>query len=303
MGNGRSDAVIRLTELSKRYGTKTALDGVSLAVEHGSVVGFLGPNGSGKTTAIRILMGLLSATGGRAEVLGRTVTMSSWRVRADIGYLPGTLRMPENMTGGEFLRFASRLRGGRGGASIEPLAERFSVGLDNRIAEMSKGTRQKIGVIQAFMHEPKVLLLDEPTSGLDPLVQKEFDGLLRERVRLGAAALLSSHVMSEVERTADTVAILNEGRLVASGPVTDTTARMGRRLSFEFATPVAHDGFRKCHGVQTVHGDGTSVSVSVAGPETEVLALAARLGAITVTSHEPSLDEVFLAVTGGDRGA
>lgn len=296
--DGDVTSAIAVEDLVKRYRRKVAVQDVSFSVEPGQTVGFLGPNGSGKTTVLRVVAGLIAASSGRVQLLGHDVSLSTAAGRADLGYLPGTLRLPETMTGRAFLRFVSRLRGGRGSGAMEPLAERFSVPLDETIATMSKGTRQKIGVIQAFMHDPAVLLLDEPTSGLDPLVQREFDALLREHADRGAAAVLSSHVLSEVERIADHVVILNLGHLVASGPITSMSGRIHRRLRFEFSDPVASSVFSRCPGVTASEADGDSVTVTVAGPETAVLRMAAAHGAVKVVSREPSLDEMFVALTG-----
>lgn len=168
---------------------------------------------------------------------------------------------------------------------------------------MSKGTKQKVGVLQAFVHSPQVLILDEPTSGLDPLVQREFETLLHEHTDRGAAVLLSSHVLSEVERTASHVAILNEGRLVTLDEVRRLTAQIERRLRLTFDRPPPDGVFDHCPGVRHATADGATVEVAMAGSETEVLELAVRHGVVTVDSHEPSLDEIFLSLTGASSAS
>lgn len=300
---GVTDPAIVLHELTKYYGKRRGVDGISFRVEPGQTVGFLGPNGSGKTTVMRVLMGLIAATSGRVEILGRTIRRDSAEVRQDVGYLPGTLRLYDNLTARRFLDFVNRMRGGRGASSLEPLAERFALPLDTRIGEMSKGTKQKVGVVQAFMHAPRVLVLDEPTSGLDPLVQREFESLLREHTDRGAAVLLSSHVLSEVERTASHVAIIDQGRLVTLDEVRRLTARIERRLRLTFDRPTPDGLFVGCPGVRTVTTDGTTVEVTMAGPETDVLARAVEHGVVAVDSHEPTLDEIFLSFTGASRAS
>lgn len=298
-----SDPAIVLHDVTKYYGKRRGVEGISFRVGPGQTMGFLGPNGSGKTTVMRVLMGLIAATSGRAEILGRTVGLDSAEVRQDIGYLPGTLRLYDNLTARRFLGFVCRMRGGRGTTNLEPLAERFGLPLDARIGEMSKGTKQKVGVLQAFVHSPQVLILDEPTSGLDPLVQREFETLLHEHTDRGAAVLLSSHVLSEVERTASHVAILNEGRLVTLDEVRRLTAQIERRLRLTFDRPPPDGVFDHCPGVRHATADGATVEVAMAGSETEVLELAVRHGVVTVDSHEPSLDEIFLSLTGASSAS
>lgn len=292
---------IVLDALTKFYGKRRGVDGITFAVEPGQTMGFLGPNGSGKTTVMRVLMGLIGATSGRAEVLGRTIHLDDADIRQEIGYLPGTLRLYDNLTARRLLTFVGNMRGGRGLANVEPLAERFSLPLDSPIGSMSRGTKQKVGVVQAFMHAPHVLILDEPTSGLDPLVQREFETLLRESADRGAAVLLSSHVLSEVERTATHVAIVNEGRLVTLNDMRSLTQRIERSLRLTFARPPSLDVFTSCPGVRTAKLDGNVVEVVMSGPETDLLARAVAHGVTMVDSHEPTLDEIFLSLTGGRR--
>jgi ABC-2 type transport system ATP-binding protein len=201
-GQASTDEVIRIDGLVKDYGSTRAatraLDGVDLSVKRGEVFGFLGPNGAGKSTTIRVLLDQLRPTAGRAEVLGTVPADGGPALRARIGYLPGELAMAGRATSKELLDHLARLRGGAGRDRIEPLAERFGLDLSRPIRALSKGNKQKIGVIQAFMHRPELLILDEPTSGLDPLLQHEFLTLVREAQADGATVFMSSHVLSEV---------------------------------------------------------------------------------------------------------
>ncbi len=202
------DPAIRTRALVKDYGSVRALRGVDLEVEPGEVFGFLGPNGAGKSTTIRILLDPLRPTAGDVEVLGSPPVEGGAALRSRIGYLPGELNLAGRIDAGTMLRQLARLRGGRGADRIGPLAERFGLDLDRPIRGLSKGNKQKVGVVQAFMHEPELLVLDEPSSGLDPLLQREFLDLVLEARDRGATVFLSSHVLSEIEDVAGRVAII-----------------------------------------------------------------------------------------------
>lgn len=203
---------ISLQGLTKYYGRDLGVADVTFDVFPGEVIGFLGPNGAGKTTTMRCLVGLLNITSGRAEILGQEVGVTATGLRARIGYLPGSPALYKNLTGLEYLKFLAKMRGIDCTEQIYSMAERFDLDSGRRIHELSKGNQQKIAVIAAFMHKPDVLILDEPTSGLDPIVQREFSAIVDEMQTRGAAILLSSHVLSEVEHLADRVVIVNAGK-------------------------------------------------------------------------------------------
>lgn len=312
VADGAPDAAaIVLESLTKDFGKFRALHGVSFSVHPGDVVGFVGPNGSGKTTVMRIAMGLVAATSGSVRILGSTVNLDSAGVRAEIGYLPGTLSLYENMTAREFFDFVAHMRQGRGRMESEALAERLSCPLDTSINSMSKGTKQKVGVIAALMHSPRVLILDEPTSGLDPFIQREFETLIRERRAQGTAVLLSSHVLSEVERVATHVAILNEGRLVAHEKYDEMMSRIEHRVHFTFAplhtnAEGSNEGmpprtlFDGYAGVSDVRWEDHTVELAVRGSMADVLRRASQWNVVSMTTHEPSLDDVFLTLTRQD---
>lgn len=311
VANGASDTpAIVLESLTKDFGKFRALHEVSFSVNPGDMVGFVGPNGSGKTTVMRILMGLVAATSGSARILGQTVSLDSAAVRAEIGYLPGTLSLYHNMTAREFFDFIAHMRHERGRNESLLLAERLSCPLDSSISSMSKGTKQKVGVIAALMHSPSVLILDEPTSGLDPLIQREFEALIRERREQGAAVLLSSHVLSEVERVATHVAILNEGHLVAHERYDEMMSRIEHRVHFTFSSSSTltagsseamppHTLFDGCVGVSDVRWEDHTVELAVRGSMAEALRRASQWNVVSMTTHEPSLDDVFLTLTRG----
>ena len=293
-------AGLHLQGLTKFYGHQRGVENISFDVRPGEVVGFVGPNGSGKTTVMRMLMGLIHITRGYANVLGAPVTNAPPSIRANIGYLPGTLGLYKNQTVREYLMFMSHMRGIDCSAQIDSLAQRLALNTNSLISGLSKGTKQKVGVIQAFMHNPKVLILDEPTSGLDPIVQREFELILLEARDNGAAVLLSSHLMHEVEQLASRVAIVNQGHLVVIDDVHSLKARISRIVSFDFPQQVSTERFTFCPGVEHVTRDGNTVECHIVGPETELLKIAVDLGAISVTSKEPSLEDIFMSETEND---
>jgi ABC-2 type transport system ATP-binding protein len=294
---------VRLSGLTKTFGSFTAVDGLSLSVNSGEVLGFLGPNGAGKTTTMRMLVGLLSPTRGSANILGHDVRRREPAMLAEIGYLPGSLRLYENLSAREFLRFVATMRRRNCDQQISGLADRLQLDVRKHLHDLSKGNRQKVGVIAAFMHEPRVLILDEPTSGLDPLMQREFEGMLAEAAARGAAVILSSHVMSEVENLSHRVAIINAGKLLILEDTAQLKLTALQRLEFTFDRAVDGGEFLALPGVRSAHAIGNRIVCEVTGPESEVVHTAAMLGVLSVRSHEPTLDEIFLDLitTGGHR--
>jgi ABC-2 type transport system ATP-binding protein len=216
--------------VTKRFGTLAALDGVNLAVPAGAVVGIIGPNGAGKTTLMRILVDIIRPTSGAVRVLGGDPRASGPTLRRSIGYLPGDLRLDGRATGRNLLDHFARISGPVASGTIDALAERLGLDLSRQVRQLSKGNRQKLGIIQAFMHAPRLLVLDEPTSGLDPIVQQEFLGMVRDASASGQTVLLSSHVLSEIQQAADTVAILRDGRVVTVSDVESLRLTAIRRV-------------------------------------------------------------------------
>lgn len=212
-------AVIEARALEKRYGTHLAIDGIDLRVDRGSVVGLVGPNGAGKTTMLRMLVDIIRPTAGELTVLGREPRRSSAAQRCRIGYLPGEWRLAERMRGRTLLHHLAQLSGPVEPGTVEGYAERLGLDLDRPARALSKGNRQKLGLIQAFMHRPELLILDEPTSGLDPLMQREFLTMVAEARDAGQTVLLSSHILSELQHVADEMVVLSAGRIVARGDV------------------------------------------------------------------------------------
>jgi len=227
--------VITVQSLSHFYGRRCGIDSVTFSVEEGAIFGFLGPNGAGKTTTIRILLGFLRPGAGSARVFGLDCWRAGPRIKRDVGYLPGDLRLYPWMNGRSALATVGRIRGVEIGERGLALAERFRLDMTVRVRRMSRGMRQKLGLILVLAHEPRLLILDEPTSGLDPIMREALGDYLRERAAAGATVFFSSHTLSEVERLCDHVAIVRDGKLVADETLDALRARAGREVVIEFA--------------------------------------------------------------------
>jgi ABC-2 type transport system ATP-binding protein len=295
---------IRTAKLTKYYGKTRGIEDLDLEIRPGEVFGYLGPNGAGKSTTIRLLLDLIRATRGDAQILGLDSRRDALLIRRRTGYLPGELSLYENLTGGEFLEYLGRLRGlggtGQGGA----VAERLGLDLARPIGALSKGNKQKVGLAQAFMHSPEVLILDEPTSGLDPLVQREFHRLVAEAAAGGATVLLSSHVLSEVEQITHRVGIIRSGRLVVVDDIEHLKQKAISRIDIRFARhDVPVDVFKQLSGVRQVDQHEEVVSVAVEGSVDELIKAAARFEVLAIKTHEPDLEEVFLTYYKDDSDA
>ncbi|KIH97938.1 ABC transporter [Streptomonospora alba] len=295
--------VISCTGLTKSYGRHTALSGVDLAVAEGDVFGFLGPNGAGKTTTIRILLDLIRRDTGDVTLLGGDPRRDGVRLRRDIGYLPGELPMTSRRPARELLSFLARLRGGVDRREIESLAERFALDLDRPVRGLSKGNKQKVGLVQAFMHRPRLLILDEPTSGLDPLLQQEFLALVREVREDGRTVFMSSHVLGEVQDVADQAAIIRAGRIVALEDMDDLRERALRRVTMTFAEPVDAQAFARLDPVRDASVEGTTLTCTVEGSPDALIKEAATRTVLSLTSEEPDLEELFFTHYNNGRGS
>ena len=284
---------IRTEQLTKRYGRRRGLDGLDLEVRSGEVFGILGPNGAGKTTTIRLLLALLRPTSGHARVLGTDPHQGGITLRRRIGYLPGDFVVDGRQSVRELLTYAGNLRGGVRREHIEGLAARLDLDLAARIRSLSKGNRQKVGLLQAFMHEPELLILDEPTSGLDPLLQQTFLGLVRDAKRNGQTVFMSSHVLSEVEQIADRAGIVREGKLVTVEEVEALRARVTPLIEIRFEAPVPAEAFTNLPGVQDLHLDRSLLRCRVDGRADALVKAAARFTVLSIRSSEPSLEELF----------
>jgi ABC-2 type transport system ATP-binding protein len=291
-------AVIQTEQLTKFYGQARGIVDVDLAVEQGEVFGFLGPNGAGKTTTIRLLLDLIRPTRGSARVFGLDATHDAVAIHRRIGYVPGEFALYDRLTGRQTLEYFANLRGGVDAAYQASLIERFELDPTRRFREYSKGNKQKVGAIIALQHRPELLILDEPTSGLDPLVQQTFFATLRECVAAGATVFLSSHILSEVEKSCDRVAIIRDGRIVKLDTVEGLRDLAHHQVELRFAGPVPAAEFEALPGVSDVRLDHDVLRMRVAGAITPVVQAAARYELLEFVSREPSLEETFLAQYG-----
>jgi ABC-2 type transport system ATP-binding protein len=291
-------AVIETDRLTKRYGEARGIEDVTLRVEAGEVFGFLGPNAAGKTTTIRTLLDLLHPTSGTACLFGLDSRRDSLAIRARLGNLPGDFSYDPRLTGRELLSFLAEVRGVEGLGRAPVLAERFEADLERPLGSLSRGNRQKIGLIQALFHGPELLILDEPTTGLDPLMQEEFLDLVREEREQGTSVFLSSHELDEVQRACDRVGVIREGRLVAVEDVADLTGRAYRHVGIEFAGPVDESEFRRLAGVSELVAVDNRITFKVEGDLDPVVKAAARHAVRDLEVTRPTLEEVFLTYYG-----
>jgi beta-exotoxin I transport system ATP-binding protein len=288
------ETVIRAERLTKVYAGDRGILELELSVEPGEVFGFLGPNGAGKTTTIRLLLDLIRPTSGRVEVLGLDPRRDGVAIRRSVGYVPGDLRLDDRLTPRELCAYFAHLRGGRGAGEVEGLARRLDLELDRPIRALSRGNRQKVGLVQAFMHRPELLILDEPTAGLDPLVQQTFHELLGEATAEGHTVFLSSHVLSEVQHLAHRVALVREGRLVLVETVDALRTRALTRVEASFAVTPPPDAFVGLEGVHELERRGHVVSFSIEGEIDPLVKALAGFHVLALESREADLEDVFL---------
>lgn len=294
---------IELRDVHKYYGDVHALRGVTLTVNRGEIFGFLGPNGAGKTTTIRCLLDLIRPNAGTMRVLGLDPGRQSVAVRARTGYLPGELHLDDSLTAEEHLRFFNRVRGGKADwRYVRELAERLQLDLGRTIRNLSLGNKQKVGVIQALMHRPELLIMDEPTTGLDPLMQREVLQLLREAQAQGATVFFSSHIMSEVEAVAERVGIIRKGRVVDVAEPAQLIRRALRRVRVRFREPVQPQVLAQLPNVTVLRQeDGNELVLEVRGTMDELIRRLAALPLLDLDTERPSLEEVFIAYYANDN--
>jgi len=286
--------VIFVDQLTKYYGRTVGVRKIRFDVQPGEIFGFLGPNGAGKTTTIRILLGLLRPTSGQAAVFGQPVSKRSFEIRRRCGYLPGSFTGFANLTGAELLRLSADLR--QTDPSLEKeLIERFKItdqNLGQKLKHLSHGTRQKLGIVQAFFHQPELIILDEPTTGLDPLMQQRFYDLLTETRQQGATIFFSSHNLPEIEKTCERVAIIRDGELVALETLDNLKRKRYRRLLLTLSKSV---DYMKIAGAEVVNRRDLVYELLVKGDIDAVIKDLAKLPLKDVVLPEPDLEEVFMA--------
>ncbi|MCX6003180.1 MAG: ABC transporter ATP-binding protein [Chloroflexi bacterium] len=299
MSNG--DIIIHTSGLTKFYGKLRGIEDVNLDVKRGEVFGYLGPNGAGKTTTIRTLLDFIRPTHGSATIFGLDIKRNSVEAHRHIGYLQGELELYGNLTGEDLLKYLGNLRGGVDWGYVKGLASRFDCELSRRIKILSHGNKQKIGLVQAFMHKPDLLILDEPTQGLDPLMQQEFYRLIADAKNEGRTVFLSSHILPEVEKVCDRVCIIRQGWLVAVETIETLKAHALYQLEIHFARAVPRDRFDSIPGVRDVVVENGILRCNVVGSLDALVKVAAQFEVVNVVSHEPSLEEIFLTYYNEDK--
>ncbi len=287
-----SDTVIATRSLTKRFGDVRAVDGLDLDVARGEIFGFLGPNGAGKTTTIRCLFDFIRPTSGTTSVLGGRG--ADPEIRRRVGYLPAELALDPSYTTNDVVDLFGALRGGADRGRARALIERFDLDPSRPIGELSTGNRRKVGIVQAFMHDPELLILDEPTSGLDPLLQRSFEELLRERREAGGTIFLSSHVLPEVERVADRVAILRAGKLATVATIAELRAQARQRIQLYVEGDADPSAFAALPGVREATATDGIIDLVVEGSVDAVVKTAASMHVTRIVTHNDDLGDIFL---------
>jgi ABC-2 type transport system ATP-binding protein len=288
--------VIKTDKLTKSYGRSRGILEVTFETQKGEIFGFLGPNGAGKTTTMRVLMGLLHANSGSATIAGLDCWTQSTEVKKLVGYLPGEFAFDPGLRGAQIIEYLGHLRGGVDQTYVRALVERLGLDPGKRFREYSHGNKQKVGLVQAFMHKPHLLILDEPTSGLDPLNQQEFYKMVAEVRAEGRTVFLSSHILPEVEHTCDRVAIIRQGRLVKIDHISSLKDIHQHDVELSFPTRASGEWFQHVAGVVNVEllADEHTLQLQVQGTLTEIMKIAGEHNATNIVTREPTLEEVFL---------
>ncbi|MFZ2174976.1 MAG: ABC transporter ATP-binding protein [Rhodococcus sp. (in: high G+C Gram-positive bacteria)] len=295
--------VVDVAGLTRSFGSRRGVIDLDFTIDAGEVFGFLGPNGAGKSTTIRLLLGLYRADAGTMRVFGLDPVRDAVPIHRRVGYLPGEFALYPRLTGRRHLDMVTRIRGLVDLSYRDELVERFGAELDTPAHTLSKGNRQKIGLVLAFMHQPELLILDEPTSGLDPLLQQEFVRLVRETAAQGRTVFLSSHELDEVQRLVDRVAIIRDGRLTVTDTVEHLRRNAPRTVELHFDRPVGSEPFARLDGVRVLDNTGRRVTLALTAPIAPLLRVAADLQPVDMTARGADLDELFLSYYRNDSGS
>ncbi|MBK49891.1 MAG: ABC transporter [Chloroflexi bacterium] len=287
--------IIEISNVTKNYGRVKALSNLNLSVGEGEIFGFLGPNGAGKTTALRILVDYIRSSSGTCKIFGMDTVKDSTTIKKNIGYLPGNIQMYKSMKAIDLLKYFANLRGLTDLDYARDLAKRFDSDIDIKIGNMSKGNQQKIGLIQAMMHKPALLILDEPTSGLDPLIQEQFFNMMEEIRDSGKTIFLSSHILSEVERICDRVSILKSGTIVATENIESLKIKSAQEFEIHFDTDIKKEVFMGLKEIRDLKINGNKLKCTVIGTPNNLLKLATQYTIKKIVTNESNLETTFLS--------
>ena len=287
-------AIIKTQNLTKVFGKTVAVENLNLEVNEGEVFGYLGPNGAGKSTTIKLLLNFINPTSGAVSVFGKNPQTQSIGILKDIGYIPGEIHLYENLSGKEHLKFQAGLRDNVDWKYVESLAERLRINLKLKIKTLSHGNKQKIAIIGAFMHKPKLLILDEPTTGLDPLIQREFYSLVSEVNQAGSTLFISSHILPEVERVCHRVGILREGRLIETEEIETLKNKAIRPLEVHFAKTVSKENFTNIEGVKNISIENKILHCEIVGSLDKFIKELSKYEVVNIETREADLEQIFL---------
>ncbi|MFM8448267.1 MAG: ATP-binding cassette domain-containing protein [Candidatus Nanopelagicaceae bacterium] len=290
-----SAEVISCQQLSKDYGANNGLFGCDLKIYQGEVFGLIGPNGAGKSTLIKLLMNLINPTSGSAAIFGLDAQQNSVDLKRDIGYLPGELMQFPGVTAGYILNLLLNIRGIAGREYMLQLADRLQLDLNRKFQDLSHGNKQKVGIVQAFMHRPKLLILDEPTLGLDPLIQRELKAMIQEGAQAGKTIILSSHVLSEVESYCTRIGLINKGRIIKVGTLSELRTSRAHKIEITFNGATPDRAELVAYGAKDLEFNGGTLKFEVRGPVTQILKILSKYEILEIDSRELSLEEVFFS--------
>ena len=296
-----AQAVIKITKLTKFYGKSLGIEDLTLQVNEGEVFGYLGPNGAGKSTTIKLLLNFINPTSGSMEIFGYDPTTQSTKVKENIGYLPGEIHMYEELSGRDHLKFQAQLRNGTDWNYVEELAKRLKVDLGKKIKSLSHGNKQKVALIGAFMHKPKLIILDEPSTGLDPLIQQEFYRLVGEVNKAGTTFFISSHILPEVERICHRVTIIREGHLIVTEEIANLKKGALRPLEVIFSTKVSAKDFENIFGIKDIEIIGNTLKCKVVGSLDPFVKKLGEFPVESIITQEPDLEQIFLKYYKGEE--
>ncbi|QDI92627.1 ABC transporter ATP-binding protein [Salicibibacter halophilus] len=285
--------LLTVNDLTKKFGQFTALDGVNIDVKEGEIYGFIGPNGAGKSTTIRVLLGILKATKGEAKIFGKNVWKDAVDIHKHIAYVPGDVNLWPNLTGGEVIDLFVKLRGGNHRSKRKELIEKFNLDPTKKCRTYSKGNRQKVALVAAFASEADLYILDEPTSGLDPLMEQVFQEYVLDVKQRGKSVLLSSHILSEVEKLCDRVGIIRQGKMIETGTLDELRHLTRTNMLVETKNPIT--SINEIKGIHDLVHQGKALSFQVDAEELDnVIKHISRFGIVKLESAPPTLEDLFM---------